>query len=226
MAARQTGRHRALRRTTTTAAVPGSGAPRPAGAVAVRPVASKRLPAALMAWPEAIGPAAGLADGEFRNGARGRGLSLSRQRRPNQRPMNRPLIVNAAFGLVFISLDFLDDPIVFRREGHLHFGVVRMLVMIERRVLDRLRTTTDVDVIVMLVGRGRRRRMRAISASARSRPPARTARPANLALRRWRGTLACLYSCSVSHVVQRVCFTSAPTIATTAWFVNRRSRVQ
>ena len=46
------------------------------------------------------------------------------------------------------------------------------------------------------------------------------------ALRRCRGTLACLYSCSASHVVQRVCLTSPPIIATTAWFVSRRSRGQ
>ena len=45
-------------------------------------------------------------------------------------------------------------------------------------------------------------------------------------LRRWRGTLACLYSCSASQVVQRVCLTSSPTIATTAWLVSRRSRGQ
>src|SRR5579885_910927 len=32
---------------------------------------------------------------------------------------------------------------------------------------------------------------------------------------RGRGTLACLYSCSASQVVQRVCLTSGPTIATT-----------
>ena len=37
---------------------------------------------------------------------------------------------------------------------------------------------------------------------------------------------ACLYSCSASQVVQRVCFTSSPTIATTAWLVTRRSRGQ
>ena len=67
--------------------------------------------------------------------------------------MHRTLIVNASFGLVLISLDFLDGSIVFRREVDLHFGVIRMLVMIERCVLDRLRTATDVDVIVMLVGR-------------------------------------------------------------------------
>ena len=44
--------------------------------------------------------------------------------------------------------------------------------------------------------------------------------------RRGAGTLACLYSCSVSHVVQRVCFTSSSIIATTAWLVMRRSRGQ
>ena len=31
-----------------------------------------------------------------------------------------------------------------------------------------------------------------------------------------RGTFACLYSCSASHVVHRVCLTSGPSIATTA----------
>jgi hypothetical protein len=40
------------------------------------------------------------------------------------------------------------------------------------------------------------------------------------------GALACLYSCSASHVVQRVCFTSFSIMATTAWLVMRRSRGQ
>src|SRR6185295_6401352 len=35
-------------------------------------------------------------------------------------------------------------------------------------------------------------------------------------LRRWRGTLACLYSWSASQVVQRVCLTSSPIIASLA----------
>lgn len=38
-----------------------------------------------------------------------------------------------------------------------------------------------------------------------------------------RGTFACLYAWSASHVVQRVCLTSSPTIATTTWLVSRRS---
>ncbi len=40
------------------------------------------------------------------------------------------------------------------------------------------------------------------------------------------GTLACRYSCSVSHVVQRVWRISSATMATTAWWLTRRSRGQ
>ena len=57
--------------------------------------------------------------------------------------------------LVLVSLDFLDDPIVLRSERHLHLGVVRVLVVVDRGVLDRLRTAANVDVVTMFVGRRR-----------------------------------------------------------------------
>ena len=56
-----------------------------------RPVALERLPAALLARAEAIGTAAWLADREVGHRTRRRRLSLwPRQRRANQRPMDRP----------------------------------------------------------------------------------------------------------------------------------------
>ena len=160
--------------------VPGSGAPRPAGAVAVRPVASKWLPAALMAGPEAIGPAAWLADGELRDGTRGRGLPFSRQRRPNQRAMHRPLFVVRALRP---SSSSASTSSTTRSSSGVRstFTSVSSACSsaIERRVLDRLRTAADVDVVVVLVGRWRRGLMARSRAWAHSRRPAHTARPAN-----------------------------------------------
>ena len=140
--------------------VPGPGAAGRAGTVAIRPVATKWLPGALMAGPEAIGPAARLANRELRDGTRGRGLPLSRQRRPDQRAVYGTLLVGARFVRILVSLDLFHHPIVFRGEVHLHFGVVGVFVRVERGVLDCLRPAADVDVIVMLVDRWRRGLMR------------------------------------------------------------------
>ena len=72
-----------------------------------------------------------------------------------------------------------------------------------------------------------RQSARQVRAAWERAPGAWAARAANAsAFLRSRGNLACLYSCSVSHVEQRVCFTSAPIIATTTWLVSRRSRGQ
>ncbi len=50
--------------------------------------------------------------------------------------------------------------------------------------------------------------------------------PTSVSFFRRRGALPPLYACSASHVVQRVCLTSSSIMATTAWFVTRRSRGQ
>ena len=138
MPARQTRRHRSLGR--TAAAMARTRAPGPtraAEAVAVRTVAPKRLTApARMARTEAILPAARLANGEFRNGARGRRLPFSRQRRAYKRPMYGSLVVLAILLVALTRVLPLSDAIVFRREIGLDFRIVCMLVALDGSAVD------------------------------------------------------------------------------------------
>src|SRR5205823_52587 len=106
VAARDARRHPTLwRMRWTTAAVARSGAMlstrtcRAAKTIAVRPIASEWLAAALMARTEPVLTAAGLTDREFGNGPGGRRLALARQGRANQRPMHRSFFVLASFVL-------------------------------------------------------------------------------------------------------------------------------
>src|SRR6266576_723682 len=127
--------------------------PGAAETIAVRP--SKRLASsARMAGTETIGPAARLADGEFRNRARG-GLSFPRQRRTNERPMYRPVVVFAILGVAFLRVftsSAPDHAIVFRREIGLDFGIVRVLVMFLLSLVARRRRVFDVEIVGVLVG--------------------------------------------------------------------------
>src|ERR1700741_3618619 len=89
----------------------------------------------LVPRPEAIGPSARLTDGELRNRTRERRLSFARQRCANERPMYRPLIILAILAVAFLPFFTFGQPIVFRRQIRLHFGIVGVFVATARHVL-------------------------------------------------------------------------------------------
>jgi hypothetical protein len=98
-------------------------------AISTRTVAAEGL-APAVPGTETIGTAARLTDRKFRNWTRRRRLSLSRQRRANQRSVDGAFFIRAIFD-VLVSLNFLDDPIILRRQSHLDLGIVAVFVMIE-----------------------------------------------------------------------------------------------
>src|SRR5690349_5527528 len=103
---RQAGRHAALRWTAAAHVVAWSGAALlSAGAVAARTLI--RPASALMPRAEAVRPSAWLADGELGDWARHRWLPFARQRRANERPVNRPLVLRLVAAISVFVLDIV-----------------------------------------------------------------------------------------------------------------------